>query len=295
MLLAMGDSRTPRRSRLIRRMIPWLGLYIVWLVACFGFNLADRLLLFPRTEPISERLATQTTLAWGRESLDVWVARSRRSSVEEPELFVLEFVGNATRAEETVAVTAAMFDEFDAEIWTVNYPGYGASTGEARLINLARSAAFALEQMTRRANGRPIVLYGTSIGTTAALHVADKPGVSAMLLVNPPPLRSIILRQHGWWNLWLLAWPVAMGVPAELDALSNARRSTVPAVFVTSGHDEVVPYRFQREVFEAYAGAKQEVHLASNRHNTPWTSEQERQVRDAIGRMLRAGSANEPR
>jgi pimeloyl-ACP methyl ester carboxylesterase len=251
-------------------------------VACFGCNLTDRLLLFPRTAPIIERAATQTTLMWGRESLDVWVARSRRSSQIEPELFVLEFVGNATRAEETVAVTAAMFDEFDAEVWTVNYPGYGASTGQARLISVARSAAFAFEQLRRRAGDRPIIVYGTSIGTTAALHLTDQPGISAMLLVNPPPLRSIILRQHGWWNLWLLAGPVAMGVPRELDSIANARRASAKGLFVTSGDDEVVAYRFQRKVFDAYAGPKQELHFAENRHNTPWSGAQERQIRDAI-------------
>ena len=266
--------------------MPWLAFYGVWLVACFGCNLADRLLLFPRTEPIVERAARQTTLAWGAQSLDVWVARSRRSSKRDPELFVLEFVGNATRAEETVAVTAAMFDDVDAEVWTVNYPGYGASTGPARLIALARSADFALEQLRVHAGDRPIVIYGTSIGTTAALHLAARREISAMLLVNPPPLRSIILRQHGWWNLWLLAGPVAMGVPIELDSLANARRASAPAVFVTSGSDEVVAYRFQKQVFDAYAGPKQELHFAPNRHNTPWTNEQEQEVREAIRQLL---------
>jgi pimeloyl-ACP methyl ester carboxylesterase len=293
MLGRMSDAPPSRSVRLLRRLIPWTCLYGVWLVACFGCNLTDRLLLFPRTEPIGERLATQTTLAWGRESLDVWVARSRRSSSAEPELFVLEFVGNATRAEETVAVTAALFDDFDAEVWTVNYPGYGASTGEPRLIHVARSAAFAFEQLRRRAGDRPIVVYGTSIGTTAALHLADRPGVSAMLLVNPPPLRSIILRQHGWWNLWLLAGPVAMGVPRELDNLGNARRAIPPAVFVTSGRDEVVTYRFQRMVVDAYAGTKQELHFTDNRHNTPWTGDQERQVRKAVGHLLRTSGLDE--
>ena len=51
-------------------------------------------------------------------------------------------------------------------------------------------------------------------------HVAANRPVAAIVLQNPPPLRQLILGHYGWWNLWLIATPVALGVPSELDSLN---------------------------------------------------------------------------
>jgi hypothetical protein len=38
---------------------------------------------------------------------------------------------------------------------------------------------------------------------------ANRP-CAGLVLTNPPPLRNMILQRFGWWNLWLLATPVAL-------------------------------------------------------------------------------------
>jgi fermentation-respiration switch protein FrsA (DUF1100 family) len=92
---------------------------------------------------------------------------------------------------------------------------------------------------------------------------------AGLVLSNPPPLRKLILQRHGWWNLWLLAAPVALSVPAELDTLANAKRVTAPAIFVLAGHDTIVPPKYQEQVFTAYAGPKQAIRVATIDHNDP--------------------------
>ena len=87
----------------------------------------------------------------------------------------------------------------------------------------------------RRAQGKRIFVTGRSLGTAAALYVAAHRPVAGLVLQNPPPLQSLILRRHGWWNLWLLAGPIAMQVPADLNSLRNAPKVTAPAVFVLAG------------------------------------------------------------
>ena len=90
-----------------------------------------------------------------------------------------------------------------------------------------------------------------------------------MILQNPPPLRQIILRQYGWWNLWLLAGPVAWHIPSALDSLANARAVHAPGVFLLAEKDRIVAPRFQRLVVDAYAGRKRVISLPGAGHMSP--------------------------
>jgi len=79
----------------------------------------------------------------------------------------------------------------------------------------------------------------------------------------------MILRRFGWWNLWLLAGPVALQVPRDLDSIDNARRIHAPAIFLLAEKDEVVPPRYHRLVVDAYAGEKRVIPLRGAYHNSP--------------------------
>ena len=120
-----------------------------------------------------------------------------------------------------------------------------------------------------RAGNRPIFISGGSLGTTAALHVAANRPVAGLILANPPPLRQMIVRRYGWWNLWLLAGPVALQVPADLNSVANARKCKAPAVFVLAGSDSVIPPAYQQMVVNAYAGEKRVVTVPDADHNDP--------------------------
>jgi pimeloyl-ACP methyl ester carboxylesterase len=79
----------------------------------------------------------------------------------------------------------------------------------------------------------------------------------------------MILRNYGWWNLWLLAGPVALQIPADLDSIANAKRIHAPALFLLAANDEIVPPRFQRLVVDNFAGDKRVILLPNAYHNSP--------------------------
>ena len=162
-----------------------------------------------------------------------------------------------------------MWNERAVEVWGVNYPGFGGSTGPARLAKLGPAALAAFDEMQKMAGDRPIVVFGASLGTTTALHIAAHRKIAGLILHNPPALRQIILRQFGWWNLWLFAAPMAQKIPRELDSIANARASHVPAIFLLAEKDEVVAPRFQNLVVDAYAGEKRIIPLSGAGHNDP--------------------------
>src|SRR6185312_16802983 len=99
------------------------------------------------------------------------------------------------------------------EIWSMNYTGYGQSSGSARLSTIAPSALATYDELNRRAAGRPIFVSGHSIGTTAALYVAAHRPVAGLILHNPPPLRQLINGRFGWFDFWIASSRVAAAVP----------------------------------------------------------------------------------
>lgn len=248
-----------------------VALYLVLYVAVLAFApLPDRLVLFPTTSRLETRGAVRKAIPFQSGELEIWTARSALAQQRgHPEVFILRFYGNADRADRWVALEAEMWNNRAVEVWGMNYPGFGGSTGPARLAKLGPAALTAFDEMQKSAGNQPIVVFGASLGTTTSLHIAAHRKIAGLILHNPPALRQIILRQFGWWNLWVFAGPMAWKIPADLDSVANARASRVPAIFLLAENDEVVAPRFQRLVVEAYAGEKRIIPLAGARHNSP--------------------------
>jgi hypothetical protein len=237
------------------------------LLMTFG-GCADMLILHPTTDRyVVAGTMRREVLVPDAPPIEVWTMRSRGARSAEPRAFVLEFVGNASRAEAMADFVAEEWGRRPVEVWAVNYPGYGGSPGPARLASIPPAALAAYDALKQQATGRPIFVSGQSLGTTAALHVAANRPVAGAVLWSPPPLRDMILKRFGWWNLWLVAGPVAMQVPAQLDSLRNARKVTAPAVFVATGKDTVVPLEYQAKVSGAYAGERRFIRLPESELN----------------------------
>jgi len=232
--------------------------------------LPDRLVLFPTTNRINAAPAVRKPIPFEGGELEIWTAASKLAQQRgEPRIYILRFYGNADRADRWVGAEAEMWNHRAVEVWGMNYPGFGSSTGPARLKRLGPAALAAFDALKRTAGDRPIFVFGASLGTTTALHVAAHRQVAGLILHNPPPLRQIILRQFGWWNLWLLAGQLALKLPADLDSIANAKAVHAPAIFLLAEKDEVVAPRFQRLVVDAYAGEKRVIPLIGAGHNSP--------------------------
>lgn len=179
-----------------------------------------------------------------------------------PELLVLRFLGSRGRAEMATLDPVDRLGDVASEVWTVNAPGFGRTTGPASLKRYADSSLLAHEAILKHAAGRPVWVAGKSLGTAAALHVCARLGASGVIIRNAMPLRELIMQRYAWWNLWLPAWAVARQVPATLENVANATRCQVPALFLVSRDDRIVPPNFQQQVIDAYAGEKEVLGVA---------------------------------
>jgi len=253
-----------RKTRIV------LAIVAAYLILILFGHLPDHLILFPTKAPIDAGEAARKMVPFQNGELEVWTAKSYRAKQQAgADIYVLRFYGNADRADRWVAAEAEEWNGRAVEIWGMNYPGFGRSTGPARLSRIAPAAVTAFDELKRHAARRPIVLYGASLGSAAALHVARQRPVAGLILHNPLPLRQMILRRFGWWNLWLFAGPIALQIPRDLDSISNATAIQTPAIFLLAEKDEIVPPRYHRLVVHAYAGQKRVISLPGAYHNDP--------------------------
>lgn len=275
-----------------RKSIWALGILVVYCAVIGLAPLPDRLLLFPTTNRIDPGGATRKIVALAGGELEIWCATSQRArSIGGPEAYVLRFYGNADRAERWVAEEAEMWNNRAIDVWGVNYPGFGGSTGPARLASLGPAALAAFDALQQVAGDRPIIVFGASLGTTVALEIAAKRSVAGLILQNPPPICEMIYRQFGWWNLWLLAGPLAQKIPAALNSVANAKTVQAPAIFLLADEDEVVATRFQKLVVEAYAGQKLAIHSPGAGHNSPLDATSLTKLHGALDWLLRRDPA----
>ncbi|PYK42553.1 MAG: hypothetical protein DME46_10120 [Verrucomicrobia bacterium] len=243
---------------------------VAYLALMFCTPLPDQLILFPSSQRIDAHGATRQAILFQNGELEIWTARSRIAQQRDHvDAYVLRFYGNADRAERWVMPEADAFGERAIEVWGMNYPGFGGSSGPARLARMSPAGLAAFDALKSKADNKPIFLFGASIGSAVAMNVAANREVRGLILHNPPPLRQIILRNYGWWNLWLLAGPVALQIPRELDSVANAKRIHARAIFLLAENDEIVPPKFQRLVVDSFPGQKEVITLPAAYHNSP--------------------------
>ena len=241
--------------------------------------LTDRIILEPSRHDIQVPERKPLLFPHGDGELEVWVHRVGKQCTGKPDLYVLEFPGTASRAEHRTDFLEDCWTDSCVEIWSVNPPGYGNSSGTASLGKLTQMAERALREVRRAAVETPVLAAGGSLGSVSAIYLAGRHQVEGVMVQNPTALREVILAQSGWWHFNWLIRAAAAQIPAELDSIANAGRASVPAVFVSAQQDSVVPARIQQQIIETYKGPCKVLSLPDADHGTPLSESDVRQLR----------------
>jgi fermentation-respiration switch protein FrsA (DUF1100 family) len=173
---------------------------------------------------------------------------------------LLWFPGNA----ETVASLAPLIRELrppGVGMLILDYRGYGESGGkvtEAALYRDAEAAWGYLASQPQIDRAR-IAVYGRSVGTAPALHVAVTRATRAVVLHAPFTSARELARVHYWYL------PRAL-LRLELDNLDRARRLRAPLLVFHGTADGIVPFAMGRAVAEA-GHARELVAVAGAGHN----------------------------
>jgi len=246
--------------------------------------LTDRIILEPSRHSIAVPNKRRSLLSHGEGQLELW---RHRSGPDNPtrvaDLYVLLFPGTASRAEDATGLVDSCWPDLSIEVWAVNPPGYGGSSGQPSLKNIPSMAVRALQELKTHAAGRPLLLAGGSLGCVSALYLASRHHVDGLLLENPPALREVIGAQSGWWHFNWAKSAIARQIPEELDSIRNASRISAPAVFLVALQDRIVPARHQKQIIDAYAGPKRVLDRPAADHDTSLLEAELQQLRALAG------------
>jgi len=232
--------------------------------------LTDRIILEPSRREIAVPHKRRVLLSHGDGHLEVWVHRAGLDAeTRDPDLYVLKFPGTASRAEDSTDLVDNCWPDLSVEVWAVNPPGYGGSSGTASLRNIPSMAGRALDELKLHTSGRPLVVAGGSLGCVSALYLAARHDVDGVLVQNPPALREVIQAQSGWWHVAWARAAITRQIPELLDSIRNAAETRVPGVFLVARQDRIVPAMCQQQIIDAYAGPKRVLDRHEADHDTP--------------------------
>jgi len=153
-----------------------------------------------------------------------------------PRGVVLYFHGkheNVTR----YAPYAAAFTHKGYEVWMLDYPGYGKSTG---VFNEQRLYDYALQvYKLARSRWQPsqIIIYGKSLGTGIAAQLADIRDCRRLILESP----YFSLESVAWHYLPIYPWGRLLHY--HFPTYEHLPKVTAPITIFQGSSDWVVPYR----------------------------------------------------
>lgn len=131
------------------------------------------------------------------------------------------------------------------------YPGYGGRAGKPSAATLIAAGRAAFDQLRREADA-PVFLMGESLGggVACAVAAAAPDAVAGLILVTPFTSLADVAAHH--YPLFPVRWLLV----DRYDNRAALRHYRGPVAVVLAQHDEVVPAKLGRRLFDGYAGPK---------------------------------------
>jgi uncharacterized protein len=154
----------------------------------------------------------------------------------QPKGVVLYFHGNKKNIS-WYAKAAPEFTSRGYDVWMIDYPGFGKSTGDFTERELYDWALVFYKLAQARYAKDSIIIYGKSMGTGIAAQLATRRDCKALILEAPYySLPSII-------DSWLPVYPVNKMIHLKLPTWQYVQEITNPIVIFHGTSDNTIPYR----------------------------------------------------
>lgn len=255
-------------------------------------QLFDRCVLRPSRTPIDFGDKQRIVFAAGGYELETFFQSNVSADLggQNPDLLVIKFPGTAGRAERATRFPMDFLPDVRASLWTWNPPGYGGSSGRASLRRIAEAATIVCEKIMERCRARTVWLCGNSLGCATSMHVASSArfrelassGSVGLLQRNPPALKEVFRRVANQYPLGSLTHPWAETLPESMNTLVSATELDVPAVFMHSELDELVPLPLQERIVANYSGPAKSIVLSGLGHGGVATDEHQTLIAESI-------------
>ena len=175
---------------------------------------------------------------------------------------VLFFHGNAGNAYHRIP-DAVELSRTGVNVMLVSYRGYGKSEGTPNEVGLYRDADAAYEYLINQRHYalKDIYLLGRSIGSSAAIHLAQDRKLGGIILITPITTGKEISSKIGLgWMTWMMS--------PFFDNMENIKRIESPTLVIHGDADRIIPFNIGEKVYQAVpVEDKQFIRIKGAGHN----------------------------
>jgi len=158
------------------------------------------------------------------------------TSGPKPKGVVLYFHGNKKNIS-WYAHFAPMFTQKGYEVWMMDYPGFGKSTGEFTEQQLYNWAKVFYTLAQAHFSKDSIIIYGKSMGTGIAAELATKRDCKALVLESPYySIPSIV-------GSWLPVYPLNKMIHFKIPTWQYLQEISNPVIIFHGTNDYTIPFR----------------------------------------------------
>jgi len=186
-----------------------------------------------------------------------------QSFEESSKNIIIYFHGNAEDIGSASAFTKRVAFGLKADILAVEYPGYGVYEGQASAKAILEDAEIVFDFLTAEVGINPenIIIFGRSIGSGPATHLAAYRNPGALVLMSPyTSIRSVVKDMTG-----IL---VSNLVAERFSNIDEIEKAECPCFFIHGKKDKVISWEHSKDLF-VKCKAPTAIHLSETMsHNT---------------------------
>ena len=172
---------------------------------------------------------------------------------------VLYFHGNRQNINR-YAKYANSFTRNNYEVWMMDYPGYGKSTGKRTEQVLYDDAALLFKMALSKVSVEQIIIYGKSLGTGIAAQLASKKDCKRLILETPYYSMDALAKHY------FFMYPVIPMTKYSLPTFQHFAYVNAPITIFHGTMDRVIPYKQAKWLVEKKPGTEL-ITLEKGRHN----------------------------
>ena len=180
---------------------------------------------------------------------------------------VVMFHGNAGTIADRLE-NAMMIRDLGVDLMMAEYRGYGDSEGQPSERGLYADAHAVLAEARARAGGRPVVVFGRSLGGAVAVELASREPVDGLIV------ESTFTSLHAMARSTRIPF-ASRAVAYRFDSLAKIARITAPILIIHGDADELVPFRMGEQLRDAAARSRHVgfVRVRGGDHNGTWLAD----------------------
>lgn len=201
--------------------------------------------------------------------LSIAATRFRQDGLDPAAPLILVCMGNATDRIRGGAAYASHLMAY-GDVLVFDYPGYGDSTGTPTAENLMAIRGALMRHAEQEAEGRPILLWGHSVGGFVCAQMAEVSGeVSGIVLETTAPDAEEVAEALRPWYLPFVRIRIADSL-ATFDTVDTLSGFPCPILVIGARRDNVLPVRLHRSLAQRLEEAGTDItylEYASAGHN----------------------------